>query len=239
MYNFLITIIKLFFHRIGYQIYGERHVYVLNSKRIIQQGKVIEFVGPSGSGKTTNLEFFFKNTKILEFKRKKYITNHNHKLNSNETRKTKFYLKKIISGNRNDYYFSKGIQSLLKKTFFLSYLLLMKTLIITDEGLYKLFLLDLIPHSDKEIFEIFESVYFVFVFSDLDKIIEMRFNKIVSDEELEVNKLRIQNYHDSMIKTMSILDSQGINYLKLDGFEDKRLNQKKIEEFVLKILETD
>lgn len=73
MYNFTITIIRLFFHRLGYQIYGERHVYELNSKRVIPQGKVIEFVGPSGSGKTTNLEYFFRNSKVLFFKKKNIL----------------------------------------------------------------------------------------------------------------------------------------------------------------------
>lgn len=239
MYNFTITIIRLFFHRLGYQIYGERRVYVLNSKRIIQQGKVIEFVGPSGSGKTTNLEFFSRKNKALIFKKKKYITHYNHKLNTDETRITKSYLKKIISGDRNDYSFNKGIQSFLKKTFFLSHLLYKKKIIITDEGLYKLFLFDIVPNSNKDNLEIFSNVYFVFFYSDLEKIIDMRFNKIESNIELDNIKLHIQNYHDSMIKTMSILDSQGIDHLILDGFEDKRLNQKKIEEFVLKILETD
>lgn len=235
----MVDYLKRFFFRIGYQIYGERHVYELERKSFLKQGRIIEFVGPSGSGKTTNLNLLFKVSKKLRLRKKKYVTEYNHKIKMDEITLLDFYMGKLFKFRIKDSFFSKNLISLVRKFFFTSYLLQQKKVFITDEGLYKLFLINITEDSDYDQIKFFNNVNFVFFFSDIEAILKNKFHNVHNALELLDIQDNLKRYFISMLKFKEILDFKGIEYLIIDGFDDQSINLKKIERFILEVIEYD
>lgn len=208
----------------------ERVVLSMESNKSV----IVEFVGPSGSGKTTNFNYLLKHTKKLKFKKTRLLVDEDYSLSENENQKLYLYIKALYDRRRMSLSYSKGIKTLIRKFFFSSYLSRLNNVFILDEGLYKLFVIDLFSPIRTTENILTSNICPVFFEVDNNALYETKYYGLGFDKSHTLTYL--EEYYESVENLKKILKKNSVPYLVVDGYGDLELNLSKIETFIHELI---
>ena len=226
--KYLIDFLKKIFTKIGYEVHGERPIFIVKNSKT---KKIIEFIGPSGSGKTTAISNLHK-INIIKYIPKKVVPNQiKYKFDVSEIQAfINLFQFSLDEGNISP----KKFNSIFRKFLLNRFLVDNRECVILDEGLFKLRLIDIVNMKRENIRIILQGHIFVIFKIDEEVLIErLKFNnKIINIDSEYSFRDHIKEYDKSIQKFITILNSEGIPY-KIIEFESNQLTiAKKISDFL-------
>jgi adenylate kinase family enzyme len=215
-HKMIYSFIKFLLNKFGYQLVGERPIYIVDKSN---SGKIVEFIGPSGAGKTTLIqELKARNLLNLEFK--KVIPSDNI-IQFNRIEILTFlelFNKPIQMGNIKIKHFNSFYSKFLLNRFLINF----PKSVLLDEGLFKLRLTEIITMDVSKLRILLKNHLFV-IFYISEDILVTRLNKRKKIKDLNVERdyrRHIMEYNSAIRVFLRILDMENIKYYLIDSNQD-------------------